>query len=62
MNNGLSKFQARVEPKVLSKPVKQTTTMGYRQQLKRSISKLNTGAGDEIRTRDFLLGKQTFCH
>ncbi len=24
------------------------------------ISRLNPGAGDEIRTRDFLLGKQTF--
>lgn len=42
--------------------VKQSNIYGQTTNRKYGNLRLNFGAGDEIRTRDFLLGKQTFYH
>ena len=42
--------------------VKQNGIMTYGMKSKNHNLKLNHGAGDEIRTRDLLLGKQTLYH
>jgi hypothetical protein len=60
MKKKLSSFQAQGETKVLSKSVKQCVITRRRNHMNQSTSRLKLGAGDEIRTRDFLLGKQTF--
>ena len=48
--------------KKLSKSVKQNGIMTYGIKGKNHNLKPKFGAGDEIRTRDLLLGKQTLYH
>ena len=42
--------------------VKQNGIKGHNRIRGRPGNEIKSGAGDEIRTRDFLLGKETCCH